>query len=211
MPTREQLAGALVVFGAGLIAGFFTSPMLLVKGWEWENTWAVYSFFGMVFFPWLTVFAVVPDAAGVFSDVATSTPGSIIKNCIFGAVWGVGSVLFGLGTDAVGNALGFALILGLTSAMGSAIPLLVLNPEEATERVGIFTWIGLVIVIIGLTLLATAGSRRDKEQAAAKTGEASPLMINSMEEAPAEKGGACYAYFSLIAIALLRIMDHPLA
>ena len=45
-----------------------------------------------------------------------------------------------LGVKAVGNALGFAIILGLTSAIGAALPLVVLHPDDVGTKQGIFTW-----------------------------------------------------------------------
>lgn len=43
----------------------------------------------------------------------------------------VGSVTFGLSCHFVGDSLAFAIILGLTSTLGAAIPLLLLHADEA--------------------------------------------------------------------------------
>ena len=48
--------------------------------------------------------------------------------------WGIGSTLFGVGTNAVGNSLGFSLILGLTATLGSAIVLVVLHPNDIATK-----------------------------------------------------------------------------
>ena len=37
----------------------------------------------------------------------------------FGAAWGVGAITFGLGVEAVGLALGFAVILGVAASAGA--------------------------------------------------------------------------------------------
>lgn len=189
------LAGAVLILVAGVVAGLFTFPMRFVKGWEWENSWTVYSIFGQVIFPWIIVMSAVPDVFGIkngtdtvvsiYAEVETM---DLVKVCLFGAGWGIGGVLFGLGCQAVGDSLGFSIILGLTSALGTAIPLLVLTPELAGEKEGIYTWIGLVIVIIGLAVLAKAGGRKDKEQKVESTYETTPLLINDpLSKIPAQK------------------------
>ena len=178
--------------------------MRFVKGWEWENSWTLYSIFGQIIFPWIIVMSAVPDVFGVkngtdhvesiYAEVPTM---DLVKVCLFGAGWGIGGVLFGLGCQAVGDSLGFSIILGLTSALGTAIPLLVLTPEEAGEKEGIFTWIGLAIVILGLAVLAKAGGRKEKEQTAGKgenTYENTPLLINDEEGRPVpEKASTSFA------------------
>lgn len=58
--------------------------------------------------PWILVLFTVSDAFQVYQQA--STRGELY--CVgFGFLWGIGSILFGLGVDMVGNALGFAIIL----------------------------------------------------------------------------------------------------
>ena len=88
---------------------------------------------------------------------------AIALTVVFGFLWGFGSVTFGLATAIVGNSLGFSLILGMTSAIGAALPLVVLHPDDAGSRQGICTWIGLAIVAGGLACLAYAGLMKERE------------------------------------------------
>lgn len=111
--------------------------------------------------PWVFVLFTVKEAFPIYQAARTQ---DLVLTLLFGFLWGCGSVCFGAGTDMVGNSLGFAIILGLTSALGSAIPLVALHPSEIGSQEGICTWIGLVIVAVGLYLLAVAGSRKEKEQ-----------------------------------------------
>lgn len=62
----------------------------------------------------------------------------------------------------------------MTSAVGSAGPLIILHPEEIGQRDGIWTWIGLVVVIIGLVFLAKSGFMKDREQ---QQEEYTPLLL----------------------------------
>lgn len=64
--------------------------------------------FPQVLLPWSLVFFTVKDASEVYSSAPPKDVGLAVG---FGALWGMGSVAFGVGVDAVGAALGFSLIL----------------------------------------------------------------------------------------------------
>eukprot|EP00730_Choanoeca_flexa_P004189 TRINITY_DN11623_c0_g1_i6.p1 TRINITY_DN11623_c0_g1~~TRINITY_DN11623_c0_g1_i6.p1 ORF type:complete len:348 (+),score=37.33 TRINITY_DN11623_c0_g1_i6:194-1237(+) len=176
-----NILGVLVVVVGGVSAGLFTAPLAYVKGWQWENSWLIYTIYAMVFSPWIFVFFALDHVPDIYSNAPTH---AIVMALVFGFVWGIGSVTFGLGVKAVGNALGFAIILGLTSAIGAALPLVVLHPEDVGSREGIFTWIGLGIVICGLYVLAKAGQR--KEADLAKIKELMPLIQSQDDEVAAK-------------------------
>ena len=125
---------ALIIAG-GISSGLFTAPMNFMPAWEWENIWMVYAIWGMLVLPWVLVFITIPDLSEVYS-AATST--EIFETVVFGAAWGLGSVTFGVGTSMVGNSLGFSIILGLTSTLGSGIVLVARHPKEVTSPEGIF-------------------------------------------------------------------------
>ena len=64
----------------------------------------------------------------------------MLRRVCGGCLQGLGSVTFGLGTAAVGNSLGFSIILGLPATLGSGIVLVVQHPEEIWTPVGICNW-----------------------------------------------------------------------
>ena len=153
----------LVLLG-GLLQGSFALPMKRMPSWRWENTWFVYSVAGMLVMPWLLVVASVPHPTSILGLASAE---SLVKVALFGFGWGVGSVFFGLGISAVGMGLGFAIILGLTASIGALFPLVALEPQRLFTRQGYALILGLVLVIIGILLCAFAGSRRERDKAAA--------------------------------------------
>lgn len=157
---QATLGAAMVVLG-GLFHGSFAFPMGRIRKWKWENTWLVYSVVATILFPLFLALVAVPSLADVYSNSATST---IALVAFFGFGWGVGSTLFGLGIARVGMALGFAVVLGVTSSLGSLLPLIILNPGQLATRKGLILLIGLVIVIAGIIACAVAGSVRAKDQ-----------------------------------------------
>lgn len=151
---------ALVVVG-GVMGGSFTVPLKYVRGWAWEKTWLFYSIVGMVIVPWLIVAWAVPDPASVFAGVETR---DLVTTALFGAGWGIGSVLFGLGVARVGTAMAFAIVVSMTATLGSLIPLAVLQPSELRSARTLWLLLGLAIVLLGLTLCARAGFLKEAAQ-----------------------------------------------
>ncbi len=161
MSNSVNLAALLAALG-GVLQGSFALPMKRMENrWRWENTWLIYSIVGLIIFPCCLAYLTMPSLTEVYGVPASS---SIALVALFGLGWGLGSTLFGLGISRVGMALGFAIILGLTSSFGSLLPLLIQTPAELFTKRGFMLAVSLVLVIIGIILLANAGSRRDKER-----------------------------------------------
>ncbi|MFB3776411.1 MAG: L-rhamnose/proton symporter RhaT [Bryobacteraceae bacterium] len=161
MINQVNLAVLLAALG-GVLQGSFTLPMKRMESrWRWENTWLIYSIVGLIVFPCVLTYLTIPAWREVYSVAPSS---SLAVVALFGLGWGVGSTLFGLGVSRVGMALAFAIILGLTSSFGTLLPLLVMAPAELFTTRGLMLGISLLLVIGGIGLLATAGSRRDRER-----------------------------------------------
>src|SRR5215469_550656 len=151
------VAGFLLVLLAGLLQGTFVLPMTLVHGWSWEHTWATFSLLGMFVFNWIITFTLIPQIGTVYS---LSPAGDLVILALFGAGWGVGAILFGLGMDRLGMALGYPVIMGLIASLGALIPLLLFFPQTILAAKGLFLLGSTVLVIIGIVLGSLGGSRR---------------------------------------------------
>jgi L-rhamnose-H+ transport protein len=151
------LLGFLFVLLAGLLQGSFVLPMTLVRRWSWEHTWATFSLLGMFVFNWVITLLLIPNIWGVY---AASPPRDLGILALFGAGWGVGAILFGLGMERLGMALGYPIIMGLIASLGALIPLLVLFPQAILTLKGLVLLIGTAGVIAGIVLCSFGGSRR---------------------------------------------------
>ncbi len=155
--------GVLLAILGGIFQGSFALPMKRMERlWQWENSWLIYSIVGLILFPTFLAYLTIPSAADVYGTAPSS---AILAVALFGFGWGLGSTLFGLGVSRVGMALGFAIILGITSSFGTLLPLLVLNPSDLYSRRGVLLLVSLVMVIGGIILLARAGALRDQARA----------------------------------------------
>ena len=151
------LAGFLLVLLAALLQGSFVLPMTLVRRWSWEHTWATFSLLGMFAFNWILTLLLVPNILAVYG---ASPPRDLAILGLFGLGWGAGAVLFGLGMDRLGMALGYPIIMGLIASLGALVPLLIFFPETFVTTKGAILLAGTALVILGIVLCSIGGSRR---------------------------------------------------
>jgi L-rhamnose-H+ transport protein len=150
--------GLIIVLLAGIFQGSFMLPSKWMKGWNWENYWLIFAFSAYVVCPWLLALATIPR---LFEVYHSATPSSLVVVGIFGACWGVGAITFGLGVEALGIALGFALILGVAATAGAIIPLVVRTPETFSSSQGIALALSLGVTLLGLTVCSFAGKWKE--------------------------------------------------
>jgi L-rhamnose-H+ transport protein len=162
-------AGMAVIFIGGALNGSFPLPMKYARQWKWENTWLVFATAALVIIPWLLAAGFVPHLLDVYRGGAAR---AVLIPLAFGFLWGIAQVTFGLGITAVGMALAFAVVAGLSCLSGSLIPLLVLNPGDLLRPRGMLLLISMPILFAGLALYGLAGRRREKEQPPAGGGGA---------------------------------------
>ncbi|MGH8103255.1 MAG: L-rhamnose/proton symporter RhaT [bacterium] len=149
-----------LVLVAGAMQGGFPLPLKFTKAWEWENIWLASSALGLVIFPWLIAAWTIPDLTAVLG--ATSLR-AVLVVFLFGAGWGIGGLLFGLGVHRVGLSLTFGIVIGLTSAFGSVLPLILFHPERLRELVGILVVVSVLATFVGLWFCALAGFHRERQ------------------------------------------------
>jgi L-rhamnose-H+ transport protein len=155
---NETLAGMALLILAGAMNGSFTLPMKFTRKWNWENTWLAWTFFALILFPPILAFFTIPRLGDVY---AASGTGPAIQVALFGAGWGIAQVLFGLAVDSIGIALTFSIVLGLSAAVGSLVPLVQFHSERVFTRGGMGIIAGVAIVLVGVTLCAIAGRKRE--------------------------------------------------
>src|ERR1700751_17188 len=160
------LAGFLLVLLAGLLQGTFVLPMTLVRRWSWEHTWGAFSLLGMFVFNWIITFTLIPRIGMVYS---LSPSRDLFILALFGAGWGVGAILFGLGMERLGMALGYPVIMGLIAVLGGLIPFVLFHPHDLLARRGFLYLLGPLLAITGIIICSSAAARRDRERASLTT------------------------------------------
>jgi L-rhamnose-H+ transport protein len=150
----------LLVTAGGLLTGAFAAPMKYLTRWRWENIWLLYALAAMVLIPTGVIGAVIPNLA----DIYTRAPRDVVIGVLVcGYFWGLGSVTFGLGVDRLGMGLGFSLIMGISTLLGTLLPFFL--AEQVKLRMALFAP-GMALLLAGVAVCGYAGHRR--EAAAAK-------------------------------------------
>lgn len=133
-------------------------PIKKVKTWAWESFWLVQGIFAWLVFPYLGALLAVPEGH-TLGEILTSGDGAAWKAMIFGALWGVGGLTFGLSMRYLGVALGQSIALGTCSAFGTLIPALMVG-KDLFHGEGLILLIGVSIAIAGIAVIGFAGSLR---------------------------------------------------
>ena len=157
----QTTAGVMLLIVAGITNASFSLPMKFTRKWTWENTWVVWSVLALIVLPVITTIATVPSLGSVYRHGGARI---IFEVALFGAGWGVAQVLFGLAIDAIGIALAFSIVLGLSAALGSLIPLVWLHADKIFSPAGYANMAGLALVIAGVSTCAVAGRMRERLQ-----------------------------------------------
>jgi L-rhamnose-H+ transport protein len=157
----QTTAGMMLLIVAGITNASFSLPMKFTRKWRWENTWVVWSVLALIVLPVITTIATVPSLGAVYRHGGARI---IFEVALFGAGWGVAQVLFGLAIDAIGIALAFSIVLGLSAAIGSLIPLVWLHADKILSPAGYANMAGVVLVVAGVSTCAVAGRMRERLQ-----------------------------------------------
>jgi len=161
--TPNPLFGVLLHWLGGLSSASFYVPYRKVRHWSWEIFWSVGGLFSWIIAPWIIASLRTNDLLGVLS----ATPGDVWFWCtLFGALWGLGGLTFGLAMRYLGLSLGMAIALGLTAAFGTLMP-----PLFSGELLSTLIWsfhgqiilLGLVVCLTGIAVIGRAGRSKERD------------------------------------------------
>ena len=155
------MIGILLIAIGSIGSASFYVPFKKVKVWAWESYWITQGLAAWIICPW--VFALLTVPSGTLMDIIHDAPTSAKwLSIMFGALWGVGGLTFGLSIRYMGIALGQSLVLGLTAALGTIIPSIVAGDDLFASRAGILTLVGVAIALAGITIIGYAGVLKNK-------------------------------------------------
>ncbi len=158
----ERLTGTIMVICAGILNGMFALPMKRTSKWAFENIWLVYSVIAMLVMNCLVVSLSIPHLGQVYSQSGWA-PVSMALG--FGLLWGLANVFFGQGVSLVGISLTFPICLGLSTSLGTLVPML-RTPRLFLTLPGELTSVGVAIILAGVVVYAFAGNLKARQGAA---------------------------------------------
>lgn len=166
----NALLGVIFHFIGGFVSGSFYIPYKKVRGWAWESYWIIGGLFSWLIVPPLAAWLTIPNFSGIIAGAGTST---LFYTYLFGLLWGIGGLTYGLGVRYLGVSLGSSIILGLCMVFGALIPSIYydLYPAAGKDTFSLLTGMGwgrvvlsgLAVCILGIIICGKAGMRKEKE------------------------------------------------
>ncbi len=154
--------GVLLHAIGGFAAGSFYIPFKKVRNWAWESYWLVGGVFSWIIMPWLVASLTVPDLLSLLDEAPS---GSLVRSYVFGVLWGVGGLTFGLSMRYLGMSLGYAIALGFCAAFGTLVPPLFAGTfgELLSRASGLTILAGVLVCLVGITICGRAGISKERE------------------------------------------------
>ncbi len=146
----------------GLAAGSFYAPLKKVRSWAWETYWLVMGVAAWLITPWVVAGITTPQ---LFRVLCGSPPRSLVWSYVFGVLWGIGGLTYGLTVRYLGMALGVAVALGFCAAFGTLVPPVVGGQFGAllTSSAGRTILAGVAVSLVGIGICGLAGRRKENE------------------------------------------------
>lgn len=104
-------------------------PYKKVRKWSWQSYWIIGGFFSWLITPFLVAWLSVPDFLVIIHETPMITINYVI---LYGILWGIGGLTYGLGIRYLGMSLRNSVILGFSAAFGAILPTIYYDifPEE---------------------------------------------------------------------------------
>ncbi|MBN1939606.1 MAG: L-rhamnose/proton symporter RhaT [Candidatus Aminicenantes bacterium] len=147
----------------GLASGSFYVPFRGVRKWAWEVYWLVGGFFSWIIAPIVLASVQTED---LWAVIVSAPPASLIKAYVFGALWGVGGLTFGLTMRYLGMSLGMGVALGYCAVVGTLVPPIVdgtFGSQVLGTTSGLVILIGILVCVLGIVIAGMAGMSKERE------------------------------------------------
>ena len=158
------LIGLLIIAVGAFCQSSSYVPINKIKDWSWESYWIVQGVFAWLIFPLLGALLAVPAGHSLAELFSTAQPFRFWMTILFGVLWGIGGLTFGLSMRYLGVALGQSLALGTCAALGTIMGPVLLNtffPElNALESLTSAVIIGVVVTLVGIAIIGVAGAMK---------------------------------------------------
>ena len=161
----EQHSGLIMLFAAlvltiiaGLLNGSFATPTRYIKKWEDNSVWLVFSIFGMLIFPWATLFILIPNILTFFSALPLR---ALIILLIGGLCFGIGQICLSFAFRLIGISVNFVVNLAVGTTC-TALIMLVVSSGLVSTWYGFLQITGIVVFVIAILICAFGGASRDK-------------------------------------------------
>jgi len=172
----EIVLGLLIIAIGSFCQSSSYVPIKKVRDWSWESFWLVQGVFAWLVFPFLGALLAVPAGHSLCELFTADNTFRIWMTILFGALWGVGGLTFGLSMRYLGVALGQSISLGTCAGLGTILGPVMLNiffPEgHYLAQLTAAVIIGVVVTLVGICIIGIAGGMKSKSMSEEEKKEA---------------------------------------
>jgi L-rhamnose-H+ transport protein len=157
----EIIIGLIIIAIGAFCQSSSYVPINKIKDWSWESYWIVQGIFAWLVLPFVGMLLAIPSGNGVgeMFSIFAADPKATWLTILFGALWGVGGLTFGLSMRYLGVALGQSIALGTCAGLGTILtPVFTGNTQDLTLPV----IVGVVVTLIGIAIIGIAGNMKSK-------------------------------------------------
>ncbi|KXX66601.1 L-rhamnose/proton symporter RhaT [Flammeovirga sp. SJP92] len=147
-----------LILCASFFQGTFGLGMKHIAPLKWENWWLVHATTAMIVLPIGWALLVEPNTFSIIGEIDSSV---LFMAMLFGFLWGIGGILFGVSVEYTGVSITYGIVMGLAASMGSLVPLF--QMETLPENMSLVLS-GVALLLVGVAITAVAGVKRDKAQ-----------------------------------------------
>ena len=160
----EIIIGLLIIAVGAFCQSSSYVPINKIKDWSWESYWIVQGVFAWLVLPFLGALLAVPEGHCLCELFSSENSFNVGMTILFGILWGVGGLTFGLSMRYLGVALGQSIALGTCAGLGTILGPVFLNfffPEQdPLSKLTMSVIIGVVVTLIGIAIIGVAGSMK---------------------------------------------------
>lgn len=160
----EIIIGLLIIAIGAFCQSSCYVPINKIKDWSWESYWIVQGVFAWLVLPFLGALLAVPEGQSLFGLFAEAPSFNVWMTILFGVLWGVGGLTFGLSMRYLGVALGQSIALGTCAGLGTIMGPVLLNiffPElNALDSLTFAVITGVVVTLLGIAIIGVAGGMK---------------------------------------------------
>lgn len=149
------------LIGAASAACFY-APFKQVKQWSWETMWSVGGIVSWLILPWTISALLLPDFWAYYGQFNLST---LLPVFMFGAMWGIGNINYGLTMRYLGMSMGIGIAIGITLIVGTLMTPIINGNFDVlihTEG-GRMTLLGVFVALIGVGIVTRAGQLKERK------------------------------------------------
>ena len=158
----NPLIGVIYHWIGGLASATNFIPFRPIKRWSWEIYWLIQGFAAWIVAPSVIAWLFVPNLAKILHD---SPSDAFWHAIIWGTLWGIGGLTFGLSIRYLGIGLGYAIALGFCTAFGTLMPPL-FSGQIVTiihQRGGQVILLGVFVCLLAIAVNGLAGYLKERE------------------------------------------------